>query len=81
VHEDGLFFWLIQAEITHRKSTRPRARRPVVFGRPSGLVSTLPRCKARKLCEDCADRAREEAEIGEASEGVIQGMMGYKGRR
>lgn len=34
-----------------------------------------------KLCEDCADRAREEAEIAEASEGVIQDMMGYKGRR
>ncbi|MGF1469387.1 MAG: hypothetical protein ACFCGT_24980 [Sandaracinaceae bacterium] len=34
-----------------------------------------------KLCEDCADRAREEQEIAEASEGVIQDMMGYKGRR
>lgn len=34
-----------------------------------------------KLCEDCADRMREEAEIAEASEGVIQDMMGYKGRR
>ena len=34
-----------------------------------------------KLCEDCADRAREEAEIAEASEGVIQDMMGFKGRR
>ena len=34
-----------------------------------------------RLCEDCADRAREEAEIAEASEGVIQDMMGYKGRR
>ena len=37
--------------------------------------------RAVKLCEDCADRAREEAEIAEASEGVIQDMMGYKGRR
>ena len=37
--------------------------------------------KAIKLCADCADRAREGAEIAEASEGVIQGMMGYKGRR
>ena len=36
---------------------------------------------AVKLCEDCADRAREEAEIAEASEGVIQDMMGFKGRR
>lgn len=35
----------------------------------------------QKLCEDCADRAREEAEIAEESESVIQGMMGFKGRR
>ena len=34
-----------------------------------------------KLCEDCADRAREEAEIAEESESVIQSMMGFKGRR
>jgi len=37
--------------------------------------------KAKKLCADCADRAREEGEVAEASEGVIQGMMGFKGRR
>ncbi len=37
--------------------------------------------KAKKLCEDCADRTREAGEIAEASEGVIQGMMGFKGRR
>lgn len=37
--------------------------------------------KAKKLCEDCADRAREAAEIAEASESVVQGMMGFKGRR
>ena len=34
-----------------------------------------------KLCEDCADRAREQAEIAEASEAVVQDMMGFKGRR
>ena len=34
-----------------------------------------------KLCEDCADRLREEMEIAEASEAVIQDMMGFKGRR
>lgn len=34
-----------------------------------------------KLCEDCADRAREAAEIAEESESVIQDMMGFKGRR
>lgn len=37
--------------------------------------------KALKVCADCADRLREEGEIAEASESVIQGMMGYKGRR
>ncbi len=34
-----------------------------------------------KLCEDCAERAQEEAEIAEMSESVVQDMMGYKGRR
>lgn len=33
-----------------------------------------------KLCEDCADIRREQAEIGEAAEGAMQDMMGYKGR-
>ncbi len=37
--------------------------------------------RKQKLCEDCADRAREEAEIAEESEAVIQQMMGFKGRR
>ncbi len=37
--------------------------------------------KAKKLCEDCADRAREQSEVAEASESVVQGMMGFKGRR
>lgn len=37
--------------------------------------------KTMRLCEDCADRAREEAEIGEAAESAMQGMMEYKGRR
>jgi len=32
-------------------------------------------------CEDCIDRLREEAEIAEMSESVIQDMMGFKGRR
>lgn len=34
-----------------------------------------------KVCEDCAERIAEEAEIAEMSESVIQDMMGYKGRR
>ena len=45
------------------------------------LVSVKVSGKAVKLCADCADRAREGAEIAEASESVIQGMMGFKGRR
>lgn len=45
------------------------------------LVSVKIGGKARKVCSDCADRLREAGEIAEASEGVIQGMMGYKGRR
>jgi ribosome-binding protein aMBF1 (putative translation factor) len=45
------------------------------------LVSVKVAGKAVKMCSDCADRAREEAEVAEASEGVIQGMMGFKGRR
>ena len=34
-----------------------------------------------KVCEDCAERLAEEAEIAEMSESVVQDMMGYKGRR
>ena len=45
------------------------------------LVSVKVDGKAKKLCEDCADRAREAAEVAEASESVVQGMMGFKGRR
>jgi hypothetical protein len=45
------------------------------------LVSVKVAGKAQKVCADCADRLREAGEVAEASEGVIQGMMGYKGRR
>ncbi len=45
------------------------------------LFSIKVEGRRRKLCEDCADRAREEAEIAEESEAVMQDMMGYKGRR
>lgn len=45
------------------------------------LVSVKVAGKTKKLCEDCADRAREEAEVAEASESVVQNMMGFKGRR
>jgi len=45
------------------------------------LVSVKVDGKAKKLCEECVDRAREAAEIAEASESVVQNMMGFKGRR
>jgi ribosome-binding protein aMBF1 (putative translation factor) len=45
------------------------------------LISVKVAGKTKKLCEDCADRARQEGEIQEASESVVQGMMGFKGRR
>ena len=45
------------------------------------LVSVKVAGKTKKLCEDCADRVREEATIAEESESVVQGMMGFKGRR
>lgn len=45
------------------------------------LVSVKVAGKAKKLCEDCADRAREEGEVAEQSEAVVQQMMGFKGRR
>lgn len=45
------------------------------------LVSVKVAGKAKKMCEDCADRAREEAQIAEESESVVQNMMGFKGRR
>jgi len=37
--------------------------------------------KLKKLCEDCADLANEQANIAEQSEGAVQQMMGFKGRR
>ena len=37
--------------------------------------------RTKKLCEDCADLAREHAEIAEESEAAVQEMMGFKGRR
>jgi ribosome-binding protein aMBF1 (putative translation factor) len=47
----------------------------------SELVTVKVDGKSRKVCEDCADRLREEGEIAEQSESVVQGMMGFKGRR
>jgi hypothetical protein len=45
------------------------------------LVTVKVAGKPKKMCEDCADREREKQEIAEASEGVVQDMMGFKGRR
>jgi hypothetical protein len=45
------------------------------------LVSVKVAGKTKKLCEDCVDRAREASEVAEASESVVQNMMGFKGRR
>lgn len=45
------------------------------------LVSVKVGGKARKVCEECADRLREQEEIAEQSESVVQQMMGFKGRR
>jgi ribosome-binding protein aMBF1 (putative translation factor) len=45
------------------------------------LLSVKVSGRAKKLCEDCADRAREESEVAEQSESVVQNMMGFKGRR
>jgi ribosome-binding protein aMBF1 (putative translation factor) len=45
------------------------------------LVTVKVSGKSKKLCEDCADRARESDAIAEESEAVVQGMMGFKGRR
>jgi hypothetical protein len=45
------------------------------------LVGVKVDGKLKKLCEDCADRANEQSEIAEQSEGAVQQMMGFKGRR
>ncbi|NLY93550.1 MAG: hypothetical protein GXY23_05930 [Myxococcales bacterium] len=45
------------------------------------LVTVKVNGRSKKACEDCADRLREEAEIAEMSESVVQGMMEFKGRR
>jgi ribosome-binding protein aMBF1 (putative translation factor) len=45
------------------------------------LVSVRADGRRIKVCEDCAERIAEEAEIAEMSESAMQDMMGYKGRR
>ncbi len=45
------------------------------------LVTIKVDGKAKKVCEDCADRIREAQTVAEESESVVQSMMGFKGRR
>ena len=45
------------------------------------LVAVKIAGKISKMCEECADREREKNEIAEASEAVVQGLMGFTGRR
>lgn len=45
------------------------------------LVSVKVAGKTKKLCEECAERANEDEAVAEASEAVVQNMMGFKGRR
>ena len=45
------------------------------------LVTVSHKGRKKKMCEDCADRLRQEEEIAEESESAVQNMMGYKGRR
>lgn len=44
------------------------------------LVKTRSEGKTVKVCEDCADRLAQDAEIGREAEGVIGRAMEYKGR-
>jgi hypothetical protein len=44
------------------------------------LVTIKVKGRNRKLCEDCADRLREEMEIAGEAEAAMRGMMEYKGK-
>jgi transcriptional regulator NrdR family protein len=45
------------------------------------LVSARAGTKRTRVCEDCASRLNEEAEIADAATTAMQGMMEYKGGR
>lgn len=45
------------------------------------LVSVKVGGKSKRVCEDCAERLAEADAVAEASESVVQNMMGFKGRR
>jgi hypothetical protein len=45
------------------------------------LITVTVNGKKQRLCESCADEAKERASIAEESEAVVQKMMDFKGRR
>jgi len=45
------------------------------------LVQVKVDGKKQRVCENCADQAKEQAAILEDSEAVVQNMMGFRGRR
>lgn len=45
------------------------------------LISVTVNGKKQRLCERCADEAKEQESIAEESEAVVQKMMDFKGRR
>lgn len=45
------------------------------------LISVTVNGKKQRLCESCADEAKEQESIAEESEAVVQKMMDFKGRR
>ena len=54
---------------------------PVCKDEVDTLVQLAVAGKKKKMCEDCADRAKESEAVAEESEAVVQQMMGFKGRR
>jgi hypothetical protein len=86
-----LFFWLVR----HVAGGLQPARLSILILRYCAGMPQCKSCgeeaatlvrvqvdgKAKKLCEDCADLVREQAEVAEQSEGAVQQMMGFKGRR
>jgi ribosome-binding protein aMBF1 (putative translation factor) len=45
------------------------------------LVTVKVNGKNKRICESCAEQVNEQEAIKEASEAVVQNMMGFKGRR
>ncbi|HQP33783.1 MAG TPA: hypothetical protein PLI95_01325 [Polyangiaceae bacterium] len=45
------------------------------------LVTVKVDGKKKKMCQDCADRVQQDDEVARESESVVQGMMGFRGRR